>query len=97
MKDWKNWPFLTDKNLRKYWWVWAGGLVLIIGLMIYSVNYTAQKEQERERIVEVGPTEEDFDRWGFTCMETLVDLYGELPDPDLFAGCVMAYKYGQLP
>jgi hypothetical protein len=31
-------------------WVWVGGLVLIVVLMIYSVNYSNEKEKEREQI-----------------------------------------------
>jgi hypothetical protein len=90
-------PHENHKMSRRQLVLVIAGSIVALLIVAYAGNHSKNKTEERERIADIAPTEQDFDRWGLTCMETLFDLYGELPEPELFAGCVLAHKQGLVP
>lgn len=90
-------PHENHKMSRRQLVLVIAGSIVALLIVAYSVNHLNDTNEFWEEQEQNSLTDQDFDRWGMTCMETLVDLYGELPDPDLFGACVEAHKRGLLP
>lgn len=70
----------------------AGSIVALL-IVAYSVNHLNDTNEFWEEQEQDSLTEQDFDRWGMTCMEVL----GTDADLDVWVGCVEAHKKGLLP